>query len=291
MEFAMLLTLSLCWGSSFMFIKLALADFGPLSMASTRIFISAIALFLLVLAKGHRLPTEKGVWKTMFIAGFFGTTLPFAVVSWGQQHIDSGTAAILMAFTPIATVIIAHIKTDNEKITPIKVIGITLSLFGVFVLLGGGSMAGDMIETFSQLAVLLAAICYAISSLYIRKLNHLPAIVCSAGVLIASAIITVPFSFIFDPIWALDIHTTSMISVLYLSLISSGLAVYLMTHMINTSGMTFMAYNNFLVPAIGVLWGVIFLDEKTSLYTFIALGLILAGIIVATMVKPKKMNK
>lgn len=278
----MLLALSLMWGSSFMFIELALVSIGPIWLAAARIGIAAALLWAFARLMGHRLPLDRRTWRRVAGIALVGLVLPFPLIGWAQQGIESNQAAIIMAFTPLSTLVMAHLLTDEEKFTRGRVAGLVLGLFGVALLLGGAGREELMVAGPRQFAVFLATLGYAYSSILLRDMAHISPISVSAAVMIAAAAITVPIAMVFEPLPQVPIGPIAGGATLFLGIFSSALATVLMVQLINRIGVTFMSMNNYLVPAIGVVWGTVLLNEVVTGQTFGAFALILAGVALAS---------
>lgn len=274
-----LLVLSLCWGSSFFSVEMALLSFSPLWIAAIRISIAAIALSLFVHVRGHRFPRRKKDIRLLLAAGIVGASIPFTLISFGQTGAESSTASILMAFTPLAAALLAHIGTHDEQLSALKLIGILIGLFGVAALMGGADGDELFAGALYKLAILMGAICYAASSLILRKASNLPTEVGAAGVMIGGALSIIPLALIAGeapdalPGWR------SVIAVLYLGLIPSALAVLVMVWLLGRVGVTFMTLNNYLVPVVGSALGVLLLGESFGIGRLSGLALILAGVL------------
>lgn len=278
LRYTLLVTLAAIWGSSFLLIKVAVAEIPPLTVVSGRLLLGAAALLLFVSATGLRLPVDRGSWSSFAVIAVVGNVVPFALISWGELYIDSGLAAILMATMPLCTVLLAHLFTSDERLSTLKTAGVLLGFAGVVVLIGPGALSGLGGQALAQVAVAGAACCYGISGIYARRLKGLPAAVTGAGVLVCAALIALPVSLVTDRPWSLAPSMTSMLALVTLGLLCTAAAYMILFHLLATAGVTFVALNNYLVPLFGVLWGTVFLAEILRLSSFAALALILAGI-------------
>lgn len=290
-DFAMLLALSLMWGSSFMFIELALVSFGPITLAAARILIAALLLWIIARLTGHHLPLDRRSWQLATVIAVVGLVIPFPLIGWAQQGIESNQAAIIMAFTPLSTLVMANMLTGEEKLTRGRVAGLILGLMGVAVLLGGAGAEDLMAAGPRQFAVFLATLGYAYSSILLRQLSHMSPIPVSAAVMIAAAVITVPLALLFETLPQAPIAPTPILATLFLGIFSSALAIVVMIHLINRIGVTFMSMNNYLVPAIGVIWGAILLNEEINAQTWGAFVLILSGVALASFTSRRRLRK
>ena len=291
LDFAMLLALSLMWGSAFLFIELSLVSFEPVSLAAIRITIGAIVLWVFARLKGVHLPMSRQSWGQIAAIGFIGLVLPFILIGWAQQGIESSRAAIVMAFTPLTTLMMAHVMTKDEKLTVGKTAGLILGFSGVFLLLGGSGSGEISAAGPRQLAVLLATMGYALSSIMMRNLSHITPISLSAAIMIAASCMTIPLVLVFDDGLAGPITITSGMSALYLGIFSSALGTVVMIHLINRVGVTFMSMNNYLVPAIGVIWGAWLLGEEITTDAGGAFALILGGVALASLSARRSLSK
>lgn len=280
LEVMLLLSTATLWSSSFAFIKVAVETIPPLSVAAGRLTLAAILILAIAWMRGLKYPQEKGLWPKFFAIGLFGNALPFTLISWGEVTIDSGLAAILMAVMPLATLVLAHFFTHDERMNPARILGIVLGFGGVLVLIGPAALSGLGNEALRQTAVAGGAVCYAIATVTARRLPKMPLFTSSAGALTASVILILPMALYFDRPWTLTPTAESLGSVVVLGLFPTALAIVLYFALLARTGATFIAMNNYLIPGLGVIWGILFLGEALSLSAAIALGVILAGIAV-----------
>jgi drug/metabolite transporter (DMT)-like permease len=279
-EIALLLSLATLWSSSFAFIKLAVETIPPLSVAAGRLSLAAVLIVAVARLRGLRFPREEGLWPKFFMIGLFGNALPFTLISWGEVTIDSGLAAILMAVMPLATLVLAHVFTSDERMNPARVLGVALGFGGVLVLIGPAALTGLGDEAIRQTAVAGGAVCYAIATVTARRLPKMPLFVSSAGALIASVALSLPLALLIDRPWTLSPTPESVGAVVVLGLFPTALAILMYFALLQRTGATFIALNNYLIPSLGVIWGILFLGEELSLRAMLALGIILTGIAV-----------
>ncbi len=277
-DYGLLLALAFAWGSSYMFIKLAIDTVPPITLSAGQIGIAAILLLIVAWFAGEKLIAQKGLWPTIFLAGFFGNALPFFLISWGEEQIDSTIAAILMAVMPITTIVLAHLFTRDEKLNRFKMTGVILGLAGLVVLIGPASLAKLGDDSIRQLAVAAAAMCYGVNALLTKKLAGQPPKILSAWIITASAIMVVPASFVFESPLQLTPTTQAVWAVISLGFIQTALATYILVVIVRRQGASFFAQVNFLIPFVGVLLGGVFLGERIGINAVFALTLILTGI-------------
>jgi drug/metabolite transporter (DMT)-like permease len=277
-DYGLLLLLGAIWGGSFLFIKLAVADIPPLTVAATRIVVGGAVLAAVAKAHGQRLSELRRAWRPLLAMGALGTMLPFVLISWGETRIDSGLAAILMAAVPFSTILLAHVFVHDEPLSWAKIVGVVLGFAGVLVLIGPAALTTLGGETLAEIAVLLATFCYAVNSIIAKHLRQLSSEAAGAGMLIAAAICVVPFTLLLDRPWQLAPSWQSLAAVITLGWLCTGVGYLLFFRIIASAGAGFVSLNNFLVPLCGVIWGAIVLSERLEPRAFVALILILAGV-------------
>jgi len=290
-DYGMLLLLGSIWGGSFLFIKMAVADVPPMTVAAIRIVIGGAVLAAVAAWRGQSLWSLRHHWRPLLIMGAFGTMLPFALIGWGETHIDSGLAAILMAAVPFNTILLAHFLVHEEPLSWGKILGVVLGFAGVVILIGPEALHQFGGQTLAQIAVLLATLCYAVNSIIARKLNHFSGEAAGAGMLIAAAVFAVPLSLAMGRPWALAPSATSLFAVTTLGWLCTGVGYLLFFRIIASAGAGFVSLNNFLVPLFGVIWGAIVLGERLEPRAFIALILILAGVAVPRLLQRRRAAK
>ncbi len=280
-EFALLFLLALMWGSSFTFIKIGVHAYSPLVVAAGRLGVAALVLWAFAFVRKSDLPKGRRAWISTFFVALLGNAIPFFLISYGETEIDAGLAAILMSVVPLTTVALAHFVTNDEKLSTGKALGVMLGTIGVIVLVGPETLTGLGGQLLFQLAVLIAAVCYAISSLVARNLRDQPRVGSAAVILTFAALMLAPFALFIDQPWNMEWDSDGALSILYLGVFPTGIAMFLILYLIARAGASFVVFNNYLVPAVGVMIGFLVLHEVPKPTSVIALGVILAGIAVS----------
>ncbi|AUG53203.1 DMT family transporter [Thalassospira marina] len=280
-DYFLLILLALMWGSSFAFIKLGVHAYSPLVVAAGRITLGAIVLWGIVLLRRGSLPKGRGAWIAAFMCGLLGNAIPFFLISMGETRINAGLAAILMSVVPLTTVVLGHFVTRDEKLTIGKVLGLVLGTCGVVVLVGPETLSGLGGDLPYQLAVLVAAICYAISSLVARHVRDQPRAGSAALILTFASLTISPVALIVDQPWTMAWSAHGALAIAYLGVVPTGLAMFVLLLMVARTGAGFLAFNNYLVPAVGILVSLAVLGEVPAPSTLIAMVIILAGIAAA----------
>jgi drug/metabolite transporter (DMT)-like permease len=280
------------WGSSYLFIKIAVQELGPLTLVGLRLVLGLVLLGPLLVWRQLSLPRGSRTWLDLAFAGLVGTALPFTLISWGEQRIDSGLAALLTSTTPLFAVILADVWQRDQPVTLGTLVGLMVGFGGIIVLVGQEVLNGAFINGFAgQLAVIAASICYAISSTFIRKrLGHLHPFTISFGqVLLAGFFVWVGVLVLERPnmaeSWRLEVlgSRSVLFSVIWLGLLGSGLAYVLYNFVLQSWGATRTTMVTYLIPVVGLLLGVLILDEVLGWRLAVGGLLIIAGMILVNL--------
>ncbi len=281
-DWAALLALTILWGTAFAINEVALASFPPALIVAGRVTVAAAVLYVFMRANGVALPRTPRAWRPMLVLAVFGNLLPFQLVASAQQHIQSSMAGVLMAIMPLFVLTLAHFFVPGARLTPSRVAGFVIGFAGVVFVIGPDALSGvaDNAALWGALAVLGAALSYAINSIYARRLGAANPIQLSAGMMLAASVLMIPAS-AHDVPWTMVPSSTSIAALLVLGLFSTGFATVLYFRVIQGPGPTFLSLVNYLVPAWAVLAGALFLDETLALPAYLGLALILCGIAVS----------
>lgn len=280
-----LLCLGVIWGASFLAVSLALRDFGPLTVAASRITLGAVALFVVVRLSGVGLPdmresNGRRVWVFAALMGLFSNALPFTLLSWGQKYVASGFAGVCMAVVPLFILPLAHFLVPGETLTLRRAISFGIGFVGVMVLIGLDAFRslGSDFEALARMACLVASMCYAIGSILTRLCPNTNMLSLAAAALICGAVIIVPVA-----LWQEGLPRSfspiSLAAVLYLGLLPTALAQVLLVQVIRDVGPGFLSLVNYQVPIWSVMFGAVLLNEAVPPQIFISLGLILTGLL------------
>lgn len=272
-----LLSLSVLWGGSFFFAKVALGELAPLSVVFARVALAAIALnFVLALTVGS-LFQRKMPWRIFFAMGLLNNLVPFALIFWGQTQIASGLASILNATTPLFTLVVAHFLTQDERIDAIKLGALVIGIGGVAVLMGPDALAGSH-SVLGQLACLAAALSYAFAGVYGRRFKAMgiAPLDAAAGQVTASAMLILPIMLIVDQPWTLPTFPSATVwaSLAGLALLSTALAYVLYFRILAAAGATNLLLVTFLIPVTAILLGASVLGEHLLPRHFAGMALI-----------------
>jgi len=277
-EWILLVVLSVLWGGSFFFIKIVLKDLQPLTVVLSRVSLAAIALTTFVFLKGKRMPISPSLWGEFLVMGILNNLLPFSLIVWGETHIDSGLAAILNTTTPVFTVVLAHFLTQDERLTPNRIVGILLGLCGVVVLVGLEALHRIGMNSLGQVAILGAACSYGCAGIYGRRFKRFSPEVAAAGMLTGTAIMMLPLVLILEHPWTLSPSAATWEAVLGLSLLSTAIAYLIYFHLLAVAGATNLLLVTFLIPVSALGLGVFILGEQLQWTEFFGMVLIFAGL-------------
>jgi drug/metabolite transporter (DMT)-like permease len=280
-EWVMLLALSVLWGGSFFFTGIAVKELPPLTIVVLRVGLAAAILALTLRLLGLRLPRERRAWSAFFGMGLLNNAIPFCLIVWGQTHIASGLAAILNATTPLFTVIVAHVLTDDERITGNRLAGVLIGIAGVVATIGPGALLGLGSDVLAQLAVLAAALSYAFAGVYGRRFARLgiAPIAAATGQVMASTVMLLPLALIIDRPWTLAMPGVATWSaILGTAVLSTALGYMLYFRILATAGATNLLLVTFLIPVSAILLGALVLGERLSAQHFLGMALIGAGL-------------
>ncbi|MCP4077241.1 MAG: DMT family transporter [Gammaproteobacteria bacterium] len=277
MNWFLLICLILFWGTSFMFTAIAVETVDPVSIVFFRVLIGALVLTFVVYARGLRLPFTRISWLIFILFGVIGNLLPFFLIAWGQQSIDSGIAGMIMAIMPLITMLLAHYFVAGENLNRYKLTGFLLGISGISILLGPVFEGGPK-ALISGIAIFIAACCYAANSILVRRLPRFNPMVAGAGVLIAASFTMLPIWFSEQNMDVSNISLNSLASVIWLGIGPTGIATIILFVVIERAGPTFLSTINYLIPVVAFFCGVLILSEPVSSSSIVALIIILCGI-------------
>lgn len=280
-EWGMLITLSLLWGGSFFFIGVAVKVLPPVTIVALRVSLAAIALLVFVRLAGLSMPRDRRVWLAFFGMGLLNNLVPFSLIAWGQTHIASGLASILNATTPLFGVIVAHLLTDDEKLTVNRFAGVIVGFLGVAMMIGPEALGGLGSNLLAQLAVLGAALSYSLAGVFARRFKRMGVapLVTATGQVSAASIMLVPLSLIVDHPWSLTMPGLEVwAAIVGIALVSTALAYVLFFRILETAGVTNLMLVTFLIPVSAILLGAVFLGETLEPKHFLGMALIAAGL-------------
>jgi drug/metabolite transporter (DMT)-like permease len=280
-HWAVLGVLVTLWGSSYLAVEFALAMFRPAQIVALRVLTGAVVLLIASLAGRHALPRDLRHWGWFLAIAVVGNCLPFFLISWGQQQVESGLAGILAASTPLVVMLLAHFLLDDERLSRWQVLAFLLGFAGIVVLMGPDSLAalgGSEDRLLSQLAVFGGAVCYAVATVSARFMPAAHPVVTSTGVMLLATALMGRWGF--SGAALLPGADTKVIGAIgFLGLMGTGVASILYFYLIQETGARFTSLLNYLVPVWAVALGAWVLGERLPITSWLALGMILGALV------------
>ena len=277
LDYLLLTLLALIWASAFFNIKIATYSYGPVTIAFLRVFFGAIPVLLLCYFKKIKIEAFSKDWHWFAMIGFINLVAPFFLIAYGVKSVQSNLAAILMSTTPLSSTVLGHFYTTNEKFNFIKTVGILIGFSGIIFLFSDNLLI-DENNFMSALLILLGSTCYVIGGVLTLKISKKKNENVTGSILIWATIILIPLvSFIEQP-WELNPRLDSTISVIYLGLVSTGIAWLLRFRILVNNGLIFQSQVSYLIPIFGTILSYIFLKELITIKVLISLIAVVIGI-------------
>lgn len=278
-----LLSLSVLWGGSFFFAKVAVGELRPLTVVFGRVALAAFALNLSLWLTDQSIFRRETPWAAFMIMGLLNNLVPFSLIFWGQTQIASGLASILNATTPLFTLVVAHLATRDEKMNAARLAALLVGVAGVAVLVGPDLLIGDRLGSMGQLACLGAAFSYALAGVYGRRFRAMAVspLQAASGQLTASTLLILPIMLIVDRPWLLPVlpGATTWAALTGLALLSTALAYILYFRILAAAGATNLLLVTFMIPVTAILLGALLLGERLASRHFA--GMVLIGLSLA----------
>jgi drug/metabolite transporter (DMT)-like permease len=280
-EWGLLIALSLVWGGSFFFTSIAVVELPPFTIVVLRVGIAAIVLHVILHLMGVPLSGDAKIWRAFFMMGLINNAIPFSLLVWGQTHISGGLASILNATTPMFTVLVAHVFTADERITPARMVGVVAGLSGVAIMIGEDVLRAFSVDILAQVACIAAPVSYAFASVYGRRFRELGVtpMATATGQVTASTLILLPLALIVDQPWTLPMPSfETMAAMAGLAVLSTSLAYVMFFRVLSTAGATNLMLVTLLVPVSAILLGTLILGEVLEAKHFMGMAMIGVGL-------------
>jgi len=274
--------LALIWGSSFLFIKVAVLEVPPLFLVQGRLILAFLFLYSVMRLRGLRLPRGWRIWSVLAVIGFFNNALPFTLISWGEQFIGSGLAAVLNGTMPLFTVIIAHFLTQDDRMNMAKVVGVLVGFGGVALLLGEGVGSVTQASLLGELAVIGGAGSYGLATTLARKYLHgeRPEVAAAGQLTTGALFLALIILATRQPAPAIP-SAAALGSIAALGIMGTGIAYLVYYWLLQRIRATQMSLVTYLIPITALVWGALLLGERPGWRTFAGLGLILGGVVLS----------
>jgi drug/metabolite transporter (DMT)-like permease len=280
-----LIILGTLWGSSYLFIKITVAEVPALVLVSGRLVVASIVMWIALWVLGIPVPRSWQTWRSFVLLGLFGAAAPYTLITWGEQYIPSGLASLLQATTPIFAVLLARFWTSDERITVGKVAGLILGFIGVALLMvpdlrSGLADVGTQFTLLGQLAIVGSSLCYAWTAIYARsRVQGQHPLVSATGQLSMGAVFTLLAALLSGSSFDLLLSARAWASWAGLILMGTILAYGIYFMLIQRGGATFATMVTYIIPVNGLILGALVLGERVSPAVLASLVLILAGVL------------
>ena len=277
LDYLLLILLALIWASAFFNIKIATYSFGPITIAFLRVFFGAIPVLLLCYYKKIKIEAFSKDWHWFAMIGFINLVAPFFLIAYGVQSVQSNLAAILMSTTPLSSTVLGHFYTKNEKFNFIKTIGILIGFSGILYLFSDNILINEN-NFFSAILILLGSTCYVIGGVLTLKISKKKNENVTGSILVWAVLILIPIVSIVEQPWNVSPRLDSTISVIYLGLVSTGIAWLLRFRILVNNGLIFQSQVSYLIPIFGTILSYIFLNELITFKVLISIIAVSVGI-------------
>ncbi|MEO1179116.1 MAG: EamA family transporter, partial [Pseudomonadota bacterium] len=245
-ELPLLALLALLWGSSYLFIKVAVAEIPPVTLIALRVLGATIFLLLVMGARSERLPRDARTWRMLLVQSVLNSIGAWTVLAWGQQYVESGLASVLNSTSPIIVFLITALVTRHEALGGRKLAGAVLGLMGVALIVGVDVLRGLGDQVAGQVACLVGAALYAGAAIYGKRFNHISAVATATGTMIWASLVLVPFALVLDRPWTLAPSPTALVATAILSILGTGVALLIYFHLVRTLGSMGVASQSYL---------------------------------------------
>ena len=276
-DYALLALLALIWASAFFNIKIATYSFGPITIAFLRVFFGAIPVLLLCYYKNIKIEAFSKDWYWFALIGFINLVAPFFLIAYGIKSVQSNLAAILMSTTPLSSTILGHFYLKNEKFNFIKTFGILIGFSGILYLFSDKLLI-DENNFISALLILLGSTCYVIGGVLTLQISKKKNENVTGSILIWAVVILIPLVSLIEQPWNITPRLDSVVSVIYLGLVSTGIAWLLRFRILVKNGLIFQSQVSYLIPIFGTILSYIFLKEIITIKVLISLIAVIVGI-------------
>ncbi len=277
-EFALLALLALLWGSSYLFLKVAVAEIPPITLIAMRVAGAAAFLLVVMHMRNERLPRDAGTWRMLYLQAIFNGIVSWTVLAWGQQYVDASLASVLNSTSPIFVFLFTALVTRHEPLGGRRLFGALVGFAGVVLIVGLDALRGLGTQVAGQLACLLGAALYACAAIYGKRFSHIPPVATATGTMICATATLVPLAFVVERPWAMHPSTVALAAMAVLSVLCTGVALLLYFRLVRTIGSMGVASQSYLRAGVGVILGVVLLGETIALPAAIGIAAAIIGV-------------
>lgn len=273
---------SMLWGSSYFFIALAQSEMPALTITALRTIPASIALVLIVLSLGYRMPATFAEWRLFVLFAAFNSVLPFLLIVWGQARVTGGMAAILNASAPLFGIFLAHLLTHDEKLSWNKLAGIVVGIIGVGILVGYDFAVGSGADVLARLALLAAPLLYVCANIFARtKLGHYPPFVVAMMQMVGAIFVAFPLALVIDRPWTLPMPSWQLLGAIAgMGVFGSALASLCHFTVLQRAGSTNALLVTLIMPLTPIVLGGVFLGDRLTVRDMVGALVIAAALII-----------
>jgi drug/metabolite transporter (DMT)-like permease len=280
--------IGIIWSASFLWIKIALAEIGPLTLVTYRVALGLLTGLVVALVLRIRIPRDWKSWRVFSVLGILNVAIPFFLITWGQQTIDSAVASVLNSTVPLFTIVMAHFFLRDDKMTVPRVAGLLIGFVGVAILLSQDFDPQARNSIIGQAAVILASASYAVSYIYARRnTQDVPGEIRGTLPLLSALLIVGVIAPVAEAPFEIPLLPLTWIGLLWLGVLGTGLALIMQYYLVHEIGPTRATLVAYLLPLGGVILGVVFLGEHLTWQLAAGAALIISSIAVVNW-NPKK---
>jgi drug/metabolite transporter (DMT)-like permease len=287
-EYLLLVVLALLWGSSYLFLKIAVETIPPVTLIASRVTIAAILLSIIVVWKKQALPRDTRTLLRLLLQSFLNSIGAWTVLAWGQQYVESSLSSVLNSTSPLFIFFITYFFTRHEATGLIKLAGASLGVFGVVLIVGADALQGLGQQLIAQLAVLSGAMMYAGAAIYGKNFSHLHPTVTAAVTMIWATVFLIPLSIAIDQPWTIQPSAKSIWAALALGVLCTGFALLIYFRLLRTLGSMGTASQSYLRAGVGVMLGIVVLGEHITPVMAIGIGAAILGVVLINLPARRK---
>ncbi|WP_227286082.1 DMT family transporter [Boseongicola sp. H5] len=273
--------LGVIWGASFLSIKLALSEVPVMTLVAHRVFWACLLLWAYVIWRGLAVPRSPRIWGAFLVMGLLNNIIPFSLMAWGQQFIETGLTSIFNAATAVFGVLVAAMVFRDERLTLRRGLGVTIAFFGVVVAIGFESLADFDIRSLAQLAIVAGTLSYAVAAAWARvHLVGLPPQVAAAGMLTGASLVMVPLAWMIDGAPKMPTDPVTFAAIGYFAAFGTAIAYLLYYRILAMAGSGNAMLVTLLIPPVAILLGAAVLGERLDPSAFAGFALLAAGLLI-----------
>ena len=283
-----LFLLAFAWGGSFLSVRIALNEIGPLTSVAHRVGWATLVLWAYIFIRRIPIPRSPKIWIGLLGMGILNNVIPFSLMAWGQLYIESGLTSILNSATAIFTILVAAMFFADERLTPKRLIGVLLGFFGVSTAIGLSNLTQLNAQSLGQLAVVAGTISYAFSAVWARKMLHGVSLhIAAGGMLLTASIIMIPYAWFVEGPISFALSTTTWAAIAYYALIATAFAYLLYYYVLATAGAGNLAICTLLVAPVAIVLGALVLGENLEPTAYFGFAVIALGLLILNSDRPR----